>query len=177
MNVPFIGAIMLCLRFQKDIDATSTQTILNSVKIGLNSIIADNQNINRKTKREFLKRALEDNTLKKVKTEDLFTILQEISTIYNFINILSKDIKGHDIMNNFLKIFRKWNSADAKEKGEVFTPDHVANLMYKIANCNKDSIILDSTCGSGTFLVNAMMNMLSETDNHDERKNIQKINY
>ena len=70
MNVPFIGAIMLCLRFQKSIDTTSTQTILNSVKIGLNSIIADNQNINRKQKREFLKRALEDDTLKKAKTED-----------------------------------------------------------------------------------------------------------
>lgn len=174
MNVPFIGAVMLCLRFQKDIDTTSTQTILNSVKIGLNSIIQDNQNINRKTKREFLKKTLEDDTLKKVKTEDLFTILQEISTIYNFINISSKDIKGHDIMNNFLKIFRKWNSADAKEKGEVFTPDHIANLMYKIADCSKDNTILDPTCGSGTFLVNAMMNMLSETDNHEEQKNIKE---
>ena len=174
MNVPFIGAVMLCLRFQKDIDTTSTQTILNSVKIGLNSIIQDNQNINRKQKREFLKKTLEDDTLKKAKTEDLFTILQEISTIYNFINISSKDIKGHDIMNNFLKIFRKWNSADAKEKGEVFTPDHIANLMYKIADCSKDNTILDPTCGSGTFLVNAMMNMLIETDNHEEQKNIKE---
>ena len=53
MNVPFIGAVMLCLRFQKDIDTTSTQTILNSVNIGLNSIIQDNKNINRKQKENF----------------------------------------------------------------------------------------------------------------------------
>ena len=93
-----------------------------------------------------MKKTLEDDTLKKAKTEDLFTILQEISTIYNFINISSKDIKGHDLINNFLKIFRKWNSADAKEKGEVFTPDNIANLMYKIADCSKDNTILDPTC-------------------------------
>lgn len=72
MNVPFIGAVMLCLRFQKDIDTTSTQTILNSVKIGLNSIIQDNQNINRKTKREFLKKTLEDYALKKARAEKYF---------------------------------------------------------------------------------------------------------
>ena len=67
-------------------------------------------------------------------------------------------------MNNFLKVFRRWNSANANEKGEVFTPDHIANLMYSLALCTKDNTILDPTCGSGTFLTNAMVNMFNEIE-------------
>ena len=68
-------------------------------------------------------------------------------------------------MNNFLKVFRRWNSANANEKGEVFTPDHIAQLMYKLGKCSMDDFILDPTCGSGTFLTNAMANMFSEALN------------
>lgn len=164
MNVPFIGAVMLCIKFDEDIDLTSTKTILNSLSRGVEIIINDNP-LTRKQKKEFIKIALADPTLNKAKTEDLFMIVQEISTIYNFINISTDDYRGHDIMNNFLRIFRKWNSANANEKGEVFTPDHIAQLMYKITKCSKNSIILDPTCGSGTFLTNAMANMLCESPN------------
>lgn len=77
-------------------------------------------------------------------------------------------------MNNFLKVFRKWNSVDAQEKGEVFTPDHIAQLMYRLINCSKNDVILDPTCGSGTFLTNALINMFSETDDEDEKKEIKE---
>ncbi|MDE6885525.1 MAG: N-6 DNA methylase [Helicobacteraceae bacterium] len=171
MNVPFIGAVMLCLKFGEDIDLTSTKTILNSLSRGIEIIIRDNP-LTRRQKKEFIKIALQDSTLQRAKTEDLFMIVQEISNIYNFINISIDDYQGHDIMNSFLRIFRKWNSANANEKGEVFTPDHIAQLMYKIANCSKDNTILDPTCGSGTFLTNAMANMLYEAPS--ESKNIQE---
>ena len=36
--------------------------------------------------------------------------------------------------------------------------------MYSLAYCSKDSEILDPTCGSGTFLTNAMANMFNEID-------------
>lgn len=137
MNVPFIGAVMLCIKFGEDINLDSTKTILNSLSRGVEVIINDNP-LTRKQKKEFIKVALADPTLNKAKTEDLFMIVQEISTIYNFINISTDDYKGHDIMNSFLRIFRKWNSANANEKGEVFTPDHIAQLMYKITKCSKD---------------------------------------
>ena len=171
MNVPFIGAVMLCIKFGEDINLDSTKTILNSLSRGVEVIINDNP-LTRKQKKEFIKVALADPTLNKAKTEDLFMIVQEISTIYNFINISTDDYKGHDIMNSFLRIFRKWNSANANEKGEVFTPDHIAQLMYKLAKCGKDNTILDPTCGSGTFLTNAMANMLYEAPN--ESKDIKE---
>lgn len=172
MNVPFIGAVMLCLKFGQSIDNTTTSTILFSLRQGLNKIIPDTGPLEKKQKREFIKNTLEDSTLKNALITDLFTILQEISTIYNFINISQSDYKGHDIMNSFLKVFRKWNSANSNEKGEVFTPDHIAQLMYKITYCSKDSAILDPTCGSGTFLTNCMANMWSETDDPKEHENI-----
>lgn len=171
MNVPFIGAVMLCIKFGEDIDLTSANTILNSLSRGIENVIRDNP-LTRRQKKEFIKLALNDSTLKRAKIQDLLFIVQEISSIYNFINISADDYKGHDIMNSFLRIFRKWNSANAKEKGEVFTPDHIAQLMYKFARCSKNNTILDPTCGSGTFLTNAMANMLYEAPN--ESKDIQE---
>lgn len=124
MNVPFIGAVFLCIKFNADIDLSSTNTILYSISLGMNTILDDNKiNIVKKQKKEFILRMLGDSTLKKAKDEDVYKIIQEISTIYNFINISADDYKGHDIMNNFLKVFRRWNSANANEKGEVFIPD------------------------------------------------------
>lgn len=43
MNVPFIGAVILCMKFNVDLDLSSTQTILNSIKIGINTILDDNK--------------------------------------------------------------------------------------------------------------------------------------
>ncbi|WP_270987134.1 HsdM family class I SAM-dependent methyltransferase [Campylobacter upsaliensis] len=182
MNVPFIGAVMLCMKFLESnyIDLTSTATILKSIKQGINEILVDKDiPITKKEKKRFILRILDDSSLNRAKSEDLFTIIQEISTIYNFIHISADDYKGHDIMNNFLKVFRRWNSVNANEKGEVFTPDHIANLMYSLAYCSKDSEILDPTCGSGTFLTNAMANMFNEIDPklenlHETQKNIKQ---
>lgn len=178
MNVPFIGAVILCMKYGKEIDLSgNTNTILNSVIIGIKEIISDNP-INRRAKKEFItNKVLGDGTLKKAKFEDIYNIIAEISTIYNFINISADDYKGHDIMNNFLKVFRRWNSANANEKGEVFTPDHIAQLMYKLGDCNINDFILDPTCGSGTFLTNSMANMFNEALNKnlndDEFQKIQ----
>jgi type I restriction-modification system DNA methylase subunit len=44
--------------------------------------------------------------------------------------------------------------------------------MYVITKCSKKSIILDPTCGSGTFLTNAMANMWSESFSEEEQNNI-----
>ena len=175
MNVPFIGAVMLCFKYQEEIDLTSTSTILNSIKMGINTIFTDDMPLNKRQKQEFILKILGDSSLQKAQSKDLYAIVQEISTIYNFINISADDYRGYDIMNSFLKIFRKWNSANANEKGEVFTPDHIANLMYALAHCSKDNNILDPTCGSGTFLTNAMANMFNELEKDESFNEKQKI--
>lgn len=162
-NVPFIGAVMLCLKFCKNfeeeiISDTSKKIIIN-IKTAITKYISDTP-INKKQKKEQIKLILEDNTLIECDYHKLLPLISSISNIYNFINI--NDEIGQDTMNSFLKVFRKWNSVDAKEKGEVFTPDHIAQLMYDLSNSSFDNIILDPTCGSGTFLVNSMFKMLNE---------------
>lgn len=59
--------------------------------------------------------------------------------------------------------FNEFNRYKKKsESGQVFTPDRVTSLMYRLIGVNKDDVILDATCGSGAFLVKAMCNMISE---------------
>lgn len=176
MNVPFIGAVMLCLKFSPDINniiGTTTINTLQIIKENIDNIIQDFP-LPKKQKKEFLKQILGDSTLMKAKYADIINIISNISKIYNFINV--SEYKGHDTMNNFLKIFRKWNSADSQEKGEVFTPDHIAKFMFKLINCNKNDVILDPTCGSGTFLTNSLALMLDECNNIDEKHHIKENN-
>ncbi|WP_197690618.1 N-6 DNA methylase, partial [Microbacterium sp. AISO3] len=48
------------------------------------------------------------------------------------------------------------------EQGQVFTPDHITSLIYRITGtCHKDNV-LDACCGSGSFLTKAMSYMISE---------------
>ena len=59
--------------------------------------------------------------------------------------------------------FNEFNRYKKKsEAGQVFTPEHITDFMYKILDVNKDDYILDATCGSGGFLVKAMANMIRE---------------
>lgn len=174
-NVPFIGAVMLCLKFcsnfQDEILDDTSKKILRNIENAINKYIPDIP-LNKKQKKEKIKLILEDQSLKDISLSKLLSIISNISTIYNFINV--DDQIGHDTMNGFLKIFRKWNSINAKEKGEVFTPDHIANLMYHLAECNYTNTILDPTCGSGTFLINSMFNMINEIKYNNDYLKLKK---
>lgn len=46
------------------------------------------------------------------------------------------------------------------ESGQVFTPDHITSLMYRILEVTENDRVLDAACGSGAFLVKAMCNMI-----------------
>jgi hypothetical protein len=104
MNVPFIGAVMLCIKYDKEIINNTTSGILRLIKEGISEVISDTP-LARKEKKEFLKQTLDDATLKRCEFHELLNIMNEISTVYNFVNVSNK--KGHDTMNSFLRIFRK----------------------------------------------------------------------
>lgn len=171
-NVPFIGAVMLCLKYKQELILDiSTNSLLQSIKTGIEKIIEDEPKT-KKEKKDFLKKIFEDDSLKRAKLNDLNEIISNISNTYNFINVSEQS--GQDTMNNFLKVFRKWNSADSQEKGEVFTPDHIAQLMIKLIDLSIDDVVLDPTCGSGTFLINSMF-YLTNLANNDEKKDYIKL--
>lgn len=68
--------------------------------------------------------------------------------------------RGEDVMGIFFNEFNRYKKKS--EAGQVFTPEHITDFMYKILEVNKDDRILDGCCGSGGFLVKSMANMIQE---------------
>ena len=89
-------------------------------------------------------------------------------------NINSDFWRGEDVMAIFFNEFTRYKGKS--EQGQVFTPDHISSLMYRLIDINKDDIVLDAACGSGTFLVRAMCNMVKEAGgiNTDKAKDIKQ---
>lgn len=68
--------------------------------------------------------------------------------------------RGEDVMGIFFNEFNRYKKKS--EAGQIFTPEHITDFMYRILEVNKDDKVLDATCGSGGFLVKAMANMIFE---------------
>lgn len=75
-------------------------------------------------------------------------------------NINSDFWRGEDVMAIFFNEFTRYKGKS--EQGQVFTPDHITSLMYRITETSKNDIVLDAACGSGAFLVKSMCNMVNE---------------
>lgn len=95
-----------------------------------------------------------------------------IEEISMFIN--SDAWRGEDVMGIFFNEFNRYRGKS--ESGQVFTPEHITDFMYRILDVNKDDRVLDATCGSGGFLVKAMANMIQEAggDRTDKAELIKK---
>ena len=75
---------------------------------------------------------------------------------------------GEDVMGIFFNEFNRYKKKS--ESGQIFTPEHITDFMYKILEVNMDDCILDATCGSGGFLVKAMANMIHEAGGMETKK-------
>ena len=84
--------------------------------------------------------------------------IEWVSEISSSIN--SSKWNGEDVMGIFFNEFNRYKKKS--ESGQVFTPDHITSLMYRILEVSKKDRVLDATCGSGAFLVKAMSNMINE---------------
>lgn len=73
--------------------------------------------------------------------------------IYKYINADSSE--GQDILNMFFIAFNKYTGRS--DKNQAFTPDHITDFMCRITDVDRTKIVLDATCGSGSFLVQAMV--------------------
>lgn len=72
----------------------------------------------------------------------------------------SDEWRGEDVMGIFFNEFNRYKKKS--ESGQIFTPEHITDFMYRILEVNPDDRVLDATCGSGGFLVKAMANMIRE---------------
>lgn len=94
---------------------------------------------------------------------DFIDWVVEISECVN-----SSEWRGEDVMGIFFNEFNRYKKKS--ESGQIFTPEHITDFMYRILEVNKDDRILDATCGSGGFLVKAMANMIQESGGSQTNK-------
>ena len=105
------------------------------------------------------KNVLGDQKVKKLTLDNWLKILDTILTdIYKYIDADSSE--GQDILNLFFIAFNKYTGK--ADKNQAFTPDHITDFMARITEVDRNSIVLDPTCGSGSFLVQAMVKELAD---------------
>lgn len=137
-----------------------------------------------------LSKSLENSRRQNQKLDILLEVYSEIKmnstenqeAIDNFVEWISEISEcvnsdywnGEDVMGIFFNEFNRYKKKS--ESGQVFTPDHITSLMYRLIEVNKDDIILDGACGSGAFLVKSMCNMINEAGgvNTNKAKSIKQ---
>lgn len=115
---------------------------------------------NKELKIELLKRnVINDQKVKKLALKDWIDVLDEIvGNIYRFINTDTSE--GQDILNLFFIAFNKYTGK--ADKNQAFTPDHITNFMCRVTGVDRTKRVFDGTCGSGSFLVQAMVLELAD---------------
>lgn len=121
------------------------------------------------------KNVLNDQKVKKLTIEHWIKILDTIlMDIYRYIDTNSSE--GQDILNLFFIAFNKYTGK--ADKNQAFTPDHITEFMCRLTEVDRTKRVLDITCGSGSFLVQAMVKELSDCSRgktEEEAKKLQEI--
>lgn len=116
------------------------------------------------------KNVLNDQKVKRLENKDWLDVLDEIvGNIYKYINTDSSE--GQDILNLFFIAFNKYTGK--ADKNQAFTPDHITNFMCRVTDVDRTKRIFDGTCGSGSFLVQAMVLELADC-NHQKATDAEK---
>lgn len=138
---------------------TSVQSIRSEIQDTLSELLDGSDN---KTEKINLlqKNVLGDQKVKKLNKAEWQEIFDTILTdIYKYIDTESDE--GQDILNLFFIAFNKYTGK--ADKNQAFTPDHITDFMCKLTDVDCHKKVLDPTCGSGSFLVQAMVKELADT--------------
>jgi len=149
----------------------SAEEIRAGIKNTLDNLLDNSEN---KTKKiELLqKNVLNDQKVKKLKIKDWIEILDTIlMDIYQYIDADSSE--GQDILNLFFIAFNKYTGK--ADKNQAFTPDHITEFMCRITDVDRTKVVLDGTCGSGSFLVQAMVKEIADCRRDKTEKEAEKL--
>lgn len=169
----FVGTCLLTLKngLNYKNQALTANQIRTQMHDTLESLLDDND-LNKATKLGLLdKDVLKSQDVRNLSIEYLRKVLQKIEDdIMPFIN--DRSTAGQDLLNLFFITFNKY--VGKSDKNQAFTPDHITDFMAKICKVNKDSIVLDPCCGSGSFLVRAMTQELDDCLTQEEQKKVKE---
>ncbi len=188
----FIGTILLYIRKMVQNDGSSVvnddlrdrldahwrmasrEEIVAAVKNTLTNLLGASDNKDKKI--ELLQNNIFNNQkIKRLSLSDWMEILDTVlMDIYRYIDTDSSE--GQDILNTFFIAFNKYTGK--ADKNQAFTPDHITEFMCCLTEVDRTKVVLDGTCGSGSFLVQAMVKELADCHRHtseDEAKRLKEI--
>lgn len=136
----------------------SPDLIIAGIKDVLTGLLDGSKNKEKKI--ELLQNnVLSDQKVTSLSLSDWLEILSFITeNIYRYIDENSSE--GQDILNLFFITFNKYTGK--ADKNQAFTPDHITDFMAKLTGVNRNTRVLDICCGSGSFLVQAMVKALAD---------------
>lgn len=139
--------------------------VSNKLAIAINTGNAATINPNRK-----LNILLEEYNAVQVSIRDNIAAMDSfIDYVCEISELINSDYwNGEDVMAIFFNEFNRYRGK--AQAGQVFTPEHIASFMYRLIGVTMKDRVLDATCGSGTFLVKAMSNMIKEAGGSNTTK-------
>ncbi len=167
----FVGTCLLALKNSLSYSGQmTTSQIIAGIKEILGSLLQDS--MDRAVKLAVLQeKVLENQHVREIESHNFQLLLTFIKkNILPYINDTSHE--GQDILSYFFTTFNKYVARE--DKNQAFTPNHIAHFMCKVAGIDKNTQIFDPTCGSGTFLVQAMTMALSQCETNTERDTVKK---
>lgn len=166
----FVGTCLLALKNGLEYKRNTTAQILAGIKEILGSLLKNS--VDKATKIALLdNKVLQNKEVQNIETKEFQKLLSYIKTeILPYINEASTE--GHDILSYFFTTFNKY--VNREDKNQAFTPNHIAHFMCRIGHITRNTVVLDPTCGSGTFLVQAMAQALSKCETDKERDHVRE---
>lgn len=95
--------------------------------------------------------------------------------LYNSIyHSIKYNNSAEDYLGRFYGEFMSYSGGDGQNLGIVLTPKHITELFCDLLDLKPTDKILDPCCGTAGFLIAAMHNMVSKTDDENEIRHIKK---
>lgn len=139
----------------------SEKEIIAGIENTLTELLDGSDNKSKKV--ELLQNSvLKNQKVRALKKKDWIEIIDSIlMDIYKYIDTNSSE--GQDILNLFFIAFNKYTGK--ADKNQAFTPDHITEFMCRLTEVDCTKVVLDGTCGSASFLVQAMVKELADCRN------------
>jgi len=166
----FVGTCLLALKEGLHFTGLSTAQVLAGIKEKLGGLL--HNSVDKAVKIALLDtKVLQDQNVKKIESDNFKKLLSFIKDkILPYINEASAE--GQDILSYFFTTFNKY--VNREDKNQAFTPNHIAHFMCKVGHVMRTTRVLDPTCGSGTFLVQAMALALAKCETDAERNHVKQ---
>ena len=156
------GIVLITKEFEDSLKEMWSLMTPKGIRGAIEGVLSDllDGSDNKAKKIELLqKNVLGNQKVRALKTNDWMDILETIILdIYRYIDTDSSE--GQDILNMFFIAFNKYTGK--ADKNQAFTPDHITEFMCRVTGVDRTKRVLDATCGSGSFLVQAMVKELAD---------------